>query len=157
MEGARPARASELPHVVTLARELRSELGRIRGGERWQRREARAEPLEAVFAELLERDDATVLAGTIDDTLVGYASVEIEELRDGTRLGRVDELYVEPDARGVGVGERLVDAAVAYCVENGCDGVDASALPGHREAKNFFESAGFTARALIMHRGLDAP
>ena len=34
-------------------------------------------------------------------------------------------------------------------------GVDATALPGDRLTKNFFESNGFTARLLIMHRRLD--
>ena len=34
-------------------------------------------------------------------------------------------------------------------------GVDATALPGHRQAKNFFERAGFTARLLVMHHAVD--
>ncbi len=155
MEGARPAQPAELATIAALARALRSELARIRGGDRWQRREARPEPLEDAYAALLARDDATVLAGTIDESLVGFATVEIEELADGTSLGHVDELYVEPEARGIGVGERLLGAALEFCAARGCDGVDARALPGDREAKNFFESAGFTARALIMHRRLE--
>jgi hypothetical protein len=31
-------------------------------------------------------------------------------------------------------------------------GIDAFALPGMRETKNFFEGSGFTARLLVMHR-----
>jgi hypothetical protein len=48
----------------------------------------------------------------------------------------------------------LVDALVEHCTVHGCVGVDATALPGHRAAKNFFETNGFTARALAMHRPL---
>jgi hypothetical protein len=33
--------------------------------------------------------------------------------------------------------------------------VDVIALPGHRATKNFFEEQGFTARAIVMHHGLD--
>jgi GNAT superfamily N-acetyltransferase len=76
-------------------------------------------------------------------------------LRDGSRLGVIEEIYVQPEARGVGVGELLVERSVAFCVEAGCSGVDAAALPGHRQAKNFFERAGFTARLLVMHRSCD--
>ena len=36
----------------------------------------------------------------------------------------------------------------------GCVGIDAFALPGHRAAKNFFEEQGFTARAIVMHHVL---
>jgi GNAT superfamily N-acetyltransferase len=64
----------------------------------------------------------------------------------------IEEIYVQPEARAVGVGELLVERLVAFCVEAGCSGVDAAALPGHRQAKNFFERAGFTARLLVMHR-----
>ena len=88
-----------------------------------------------------------MLVGTLDDHVVGYGIVQIELLRDGTRLGVIDEIYVEPEARAVGVGELLVERLVAFCVEAGCAGVDAAALPGDRQAKNFFERAGFTARS----------
>jgi hypothetical protein len=37
----------------------------------------------------------------------------------------------------------------------GCSGVDATALPGNRATKNFFEESGFTARLLVMHHRLD--
>jgi hypothetical protein len=33
--------------------------------------------------------------------------------------------------------------------------VDGIALPGDRQAKNFYESAGFKARMLTMHRRID--
>ena len=38
--------------------------------------------------------------------------------------------------------------------ERGCRWVDGTALPGDRGAKNFYESAGFKARLLTMHRDL---
>jgi GNAT superfamily N-acetyltransferase len=83
---------------------------------------------------------------------VAYGTAWIDHLRDGSRLGVIDEIYVETGARGVGVGETLVERLVAFCRHAGCSGIDATALPGHREAKNFFERAGFSARLLVMHR-----
>ena len=67
------------------------------------------------------------------------------------------ELFVEPPARSIGVGESMTDALLALAAERRCIGVDALALPGHRATKNFFEDQGFTARALTMHRPLDTP
>ena len=152
MEAARVAHDAELARVAELARELRQELLGRRGGALWVTREARPEPLDDAFAELSKRDDALVVVGTTEDLVVGYGIARWETLRDGTRLGVIDEIYVEVEARGVGVGELLIEHLYTFCVDAGCIGVDATALPGHRQAKNFFERAGFTARSLVMHR-----
>ena len=154
MESTRPATPAEVTRLVELAHAMRVELAEERGGPLWSTREARPEPLGEAFAALLERDDATVLVGTYDDVVVGFGTAHVESLRDGSRLGVIDEIYVEPEARAVGVGEALVDGLVGYCRGAGCAGVDATALPGDREAKNFFERAGFSARLLVMHKSL---
>lgn len=153
-EAVRPATEADLERLAGLAAEAVAEQRDARGGAVWSAREARPLPAEPSLARDLADGDSLVLAGTIDDVVVGYAVVRTDHLRDGTTLGIVTDIYVEPDARAVGVGEVLVDAAVAWCRERGCRGVDALALPGNRETKNFFESFGFTARALVVHRSL---
>ena len=155
MEGARAATRDDLARVADLARDLRAELRAQRGGTLWEVRDARPEPLSDALAVMLDRPDARLLVGTLDDHVVGYGYAEVETLRDGTRLGVIGEIYVEPEARAVGVGEMLVEQMVAFCDAAGCRGVDASALPGDRQAKNFFERAGFTARLLVMHHRSD--
>jgi ribosomal protein S18 acetylase RimI-like enzyme len=152
VENARAATGAELARVAELARDLRAELRASRGGVLWETREARPEPLDDAVVELSKRVDALVVVGTTEDAVVGYGIARWEVLRDGTRLGVIEEIYVEPEARAVGVGELLVEQLVAFCTEAGCVGVDATALPGDRQAKNFFERAGFTARSLVMHK-----
>lgn len=154
MEAARAATVSDLPTLAGLARSAVAELRPTRGGELWARREARAEPLDDGLAAALDDPTRAVLVGTIDDVVVGYAIVRREVLRDGGVLGAVDDLYVEPDARGVGVGEALMDEVLAWCRRNRCEGVDAVALPGNRATKNFFERFGLVARAIVVHRDL---
>jgi ribosomal protein S18 acetylase RimI-like enzyme len=155
LEGSRPATVDDLPRIVELSRLLRDELVPMKGGVLWSNREARAEPLNDAFAALLERDDALVVVGTVDDTVIGFGVVTLERLRSGETLGVISDLFVEPGARAVGVGEAMAGDLMAYCVAHGCTGIDALALPGHRAAKNFFEESGFTARAIVMHRPLD--
>jgi GNAT superfamily N-acetyltransferase len=154
LENARAAGAADIATIVELARGLRAELREMRGGALWEVHEAQAEPLDAALHALLDRSDALVVVGTIDEAIVGYGIVMIEVLRDGTSLGIIRELFVELDARAVGVGEAIAEQLVTYCRERHCIGIDAFALPGHREAKNFFERSGFTARELTMHRRL---
>lgn len=154
MEACRPATPGDVATIATLARDMLAELIALRGGPLLAVREARPEPLEAAYTDLLAREDARVVVGTIDEVVVGFGVIEVEHLRSGDRLGVITDLYVEPDARAVGVGEAIIDALVAFCRSRGCLGVDARALPGHRATKNFFEARGFTARALVMHHRL---
>ena len=154
MEAARPATAADIDRLVALALELRGELRVMRGGALWEVRESRVRPVAEQFGELLARDDTIVLAGTIDDVVVGYGTLELETLEDGSRLALIGDLFVEPEARAVGVGEAIATELVARANAAGCIGIDALALPGHRATKNFFERAGFTARALVMHKPL---
>ena len=157
MEGSRPATSQDAVAIVGLARALRDELTAMRGGALWVDREGRGEPLEAAFAEWLAKPEWLVVSGCIDDVVVGYGVVEVETLRSGSRLGVIHELFVEVEARSVGVGEAMAGALVAFCRDAHCAGIDARALPGHRAAKNFFEEQRFTARAIVMHQDLDDP
>ncbi len=154
MENARAATPADIPRIVELAHALRSELRDMRGGGLWETREARLRPDPDSIGSFLTRADAYVSVGTIDDVVIGYGTVDVEALEDGTRLGVIGDLFVEDGARAVGVGEAIALALVAFCTDAGCVGVDAFALPGHRTAKNFFERSGFTARALLMHKRL---
>jgi ribosomal protein S18 acetylase RimI-like enzyme len=155
MEGSRPATAEDLPRIAELAELAREELVPMKGGALWSAREAIAEPFEDAYGALIDRDDALVVVGTVDEMIVGFGVVALERLRTGETLGVISDIFVEPGARAVGVGEAMADDLVAFCATRGCTGIDALALPGHRTTKNFFEGSGFTARALVMHRALD--
>jgi ribosomal protein S18 acetylase RimI-like enzyme len=154
IEAVRPAAADDVERLAALAAAAVAEQADGRGGAIWSVREARALPAGPSFEEALDAPQGTVLCGTLDDVVVGYAVVEVEELRNGERLGVLGDLYVEPEAREVGVGELLADEVVAWCQARGCVGIDSLVLPGNRSSKNFFEMLGFTARAIVVHRSL---
>jgi GNAT superfamily N-acetyltransferase len=149
---AREAVAADLAVVAELWRSAVTEIASARGGRILGLEHHVAEPIEESLARVARRPDAAVIVGTLDDVVVGAATVEVDDLVDGARIGRIGLLYVEPEARGVGVGEALMAEVVAWCGRNECAGIDALALPGMRETKNFFERSGFTARLLVMHR-----
>ena len=152
MDGCRPATEADLPRLDELARAVIAELAPTRGGAVWKAREARAEPLAENLGPLLGDPDHRVLVGTIDGVVMGYAVGRLERLADGTTLGVIDDIFVEEGARGIGIGEGMINDLIAWCEKAGCIGIDAMALPGHRLTKNFFEESGFSARQLVMHR-----
>lgn len=152
---ARPAITADLPIVAGLAEEAIAELTPNRGGSVWSRHSARAVPTEASVAADVADRFAHVVVGTIDGTIVGYGVVRVEVLADGGRLGVIHDLFTLAGARGVGVGEDMMNALIDWCRADGCFGVDSLALPGDRHTKNFFESFGLVARAIVVHRNLE--
>jgi GNAT superfamily N-acetyltransferase len=152
MEGVRPATAADLDRIVELYAELRLEFGGYRG--RWYELEAWPEPAEAALAAAITDPETLVLVGTIDGYPIGYMVAGIADAlpqAGGERVGRIHDLFVEPQAREVGVGEALLSEAIDWYRGRGVRCADIMVLPGHRAAKNFCEENGFVARAIVMH------
>ena len=153
-ETARPATTADLAVLEELATAAIAEQVDSRGGWLWSRRETRGEPFAEAFRQALENPRQGIWMGEIDGAAIGYCVAGIDTLRTGEVLGVISDLYVAPAAREVSVGEKLIAEALAWCEQHDCVGVDALALPGNRSTKNFFESFGFKARLLTVHRPL---
>ena len=153
-EACRPASAADLPRLVELVALAVEQQRGQKGGEVWARTAGRRVPFEpAIEASLADRN-ALVLVGELDGVALGYAVAHLEHLEDGGLLGVLTDLYVEPGGRELGLGEALMDGVVGWCRDAGCFGIDSLALPGDRGTKNFFETFGLVARAIVVHRSL---
>lgn len=146
---ARPAAAGDAAALAALAAAAREALATQRGGPLLLARE-----LRGLDPSSLDDPERLVVVGTVDDVPMGYAAVVVEEL-EGGRLAVIEALFVEPEAREVGVGEAMMDLVLHWAAGHGVIGLDALALPGDRATKNFFESFGLTARAIVVHRALN--
>lgn len=152
MEHARKADATELGFIAGLWAEAVSELDGQRGGFLLAGSLTRPD-LDAALKEAQSDPERLIVLGLLDGAGVGFASA----VRDRDRrepVAAIEVIYVQPDARQVGVAEAMVGAVMRWADERGCVGVDAPALPGNRSAKAFFEDNGFTARLLVMHHPL---
>ena len=133
------------------------ELQSQRGGPLFARREsglvAKALLRPGGLDGLLASPRRRVVVGTIDGAVVGLAVAHLDDVGEAA-LGVVDGCYVEPGARGVGVGRALVEALLAWFSSVACRGVDVPTLPGDRRTKNFLEAAGFKGRLITMHKPL---
>ncbi len=157
MEAVRPARRDDAGRCAELCSQALRDVNEQRGGPLFTRQEtglvAKALLRPGGLARLLADPSRRVLVGTVDDVVVGIATGRAEAVGEAS-VGRIDACYVEPEARGVGVGRALLDVLVGWLGAAGCRGVDATALPGDRLTKNFLEAAGFKARLITMHRPL---
>ncbi len=150
----RVAEADDVALLVALTRDaIRNHEG-IRGAEMFAVREARAEPLVDSLALTIAGPQSRAWICGIDQVDLGFAIAHTEPLRNEVIHAIIDEIYVDPGARAVGLGEMLMEAVIEWAKSQNASSIDAIALPGDRETKNFFEMSGFTARLLIMHSRL---
>jgi GNAT superfamily N-acetyltransferase len=155
-EGARLGSEGDLVDIDWILEIVLAEQASMRGGELFGRREV-VNLSEDIRRALADRQGTTsVVVGTYDDVVLGVALVEIEQLVDGGLLGRLGALAVHPEARKAGIGEAMMQHVLEQLRSAGCLGVDATALPGDRHTKNFFESFGLKARMLTVHLSLSA-
>lgn len=144
---ARLATAEDLTHVVALANAARTESETERGGhllfDLTHASVGRVERYEAIMSNA----DQIAVAGCVGDAVVGYATARTER-GTGELICVLDELFVHPNARTVGVGATLLAATQDWAAEQGCTYVESQVLPGNRAAKNFFERVGMVTRAM---------
>jgi GNAT superfamily N-acetyltransferase len=157
VEAVRKAEPADAHDLVALSSECVLGLADQRGGPLLiAHRPELAGAFETdAFAARLADPTRLTLVGTIDQVVMGMALGRIETLRDGDRLGQLDGYYVDPGARSVGLGHLLIDSMMSWFEAERCIGADGIVLPGDRDGKNFFESAGFKARLLVMHRAIE--
>lgn len=154
IEAIRQANAEDLAHLADLAKTAVDEQTPDRGGFIWSQREAIEIPAGPTLSAAIDDPESLVLVGTIDEEIVGYARAHLEALRNKETIAVITDIFVIEGAREVGVGELMIEALVSWAGEKGCRGLDAIVLPGNRQTKNFFETAHFTARAIIVHHSL---
>jgi ribosomal protein S18 acetylase RimI-like enzyme len=127
--------------------EVAPELGPVRDDEdTWARRRAH-------YERQLARPGAFVLVARTGGRAVGYALVTIEDASptwsepDG--WAEIDSLSVLPEARGDGIGDRLVERVQA---EAGDMELRLFAVTGNPGALRFYERKGFETFLVVMRR-----
>ena len=140
----RHARLEDVEQLRMLEREARAALVGQRGGDRW---------LET-HAPRGDRWDDAVAAGGVEVAVIGDVVAGYLVSHHAQEIAYIDEVYVTPDARGVGFGDALLEAAMVAGRNARCKVIEGEALPGDRETKNLYERAAITARLLVVSKAL---
>ncbi|MDA8357463.1 MAG: GNAT family N-acetyltransferase [Actinomycetota bacterium] len=170
MESVRPAEPADLARCAELIAAARTHARSRRGGDLAEAfglghatcsnnsaatDRSDVDPWDSVLGWQDGDPDRSLFAGIFDGVVVGLAAGRVTTSRAARRLGQIAVCYVEPGARGVGVGTLLVEELLAWFRSRGCTHVDGLALPGDRETKQLYEEAGFKARLVVLNRQLD--
>ncbi|HUI27805.1 MAG TPA: GNAT family N-acetyltransferase [Candidatus Kryptonia bacterium] len=103
----------------------------------------------------LADEDVAVFVAERDGTIIGYVYAGVEprswkELRDAA--GFIHDVVVDPDARGTGIGTRLIETAAAWLVTRGVPRVMLWTAEKNQDAQRLFEQLGFRRTMVEMTR-----
>ena len=125
-----------------------------------------ADELRPVLQALLEDGDRTLVLGAYHEGLPGFQHGKMvgvlmmhvhSSLSDLGEVGWIEELYVRPDYRRKGLGEQLLDQALAWADSRGIRGVDLEIGEGHEQAaaEHLYAKHAFRSVARSrLHRSL---
>jgi ribosomal protein S18 acetylase RimI-like enzyme len=100
------------------------------------------------LAAQIESEDAFLLIAVEDDDVAGFVQTEL--VSNETVEGRILWLHVHPEARGTGLGSRLLVRAKEELLDRGAERISGVVLEGNELGTAFYEGHGFT-RAGTRH------
>ncbi len=98
------------------------------------------------LADLAASSHSFLFVAETGDRTVGFIS---GELREGSPAFRsktwasVDDVFVEPDHRNLGVGRALLESVEAWAKERGAHGISLQVAAANKRGRKFYEELGF--------------
>ncbi len=120
----------------------------------WEYADGLDEPVEESIRAMISANDRILYVAQESGAIVGFLEASVEGLlrqAGGEKVGVIRMIFTLDGARGVGIGDAMLERALTDFRARGIKLFDARVSPGHRHAKNFFEAHGFKARLIVMH------
>lgn len=95
----------------------------------------------APFLDNLDRSRDRLWIAQRDDAAIGCIAIQHDADRPG--WGKLRWFFVEKEARGLGVGRRLMTVALAFARRAGYDGIQLWTVDDLDAARRVYEAAGF--------------
>lgn len=105
------------------------------------------EQLESIVAS----DSSCILLAKVDGMIVGSLTLVTFHIPTGIRAW-IEDVVVDADARGKGVGEALNVFAIAEAQRQGALTVDLTSRPSREAANRLYQRIGFKARDTNVYR-----
>ena len=110
---------------------------------------------EAALRRLLADETRPILAGIVDDKMVGYAFCILQQSKDDPVLCDrktlyIDDLCVDEAIRGGGVAQAIYQGVLDYARSIHCDAVTLNVWCGNDRAMRFYEKCGLKPQKIGM-------
>ncbi len=108
-------------------------------------------PTAEQLVEILGHDASTVLLAKDGDTIVGSMTLIVFPIPTGIRAW-IEDVVVDEQARGKGVGEALNQRAMEIAMKAGAKTIDLTSRPSREAANRLYQRLGFKARDTNIYR-----
>ncbi|MEO8364493.1 MAG: GNAT family N-acetyltransferase, partial [Ilumatobacteraceae bacterium] len=102
-------------------------------------------PSRTQLEEIVSSPATALIIARVDKRIVGALTLALFRLPTGLRAW-IEDVVVDVDARGAGIGEALNRAALAEAKRRGAITVDLTSRPSRVEANRLYQRLGFVAR-----------
>ncbi len=152
-ETARLADLGDEQYFADLFTAARIETSSSKGFELWNQLESVGNTPGITFKEFTASTQKAIVIGEYDNYPLGYMLIELLTIDDKFATN-IHEVFVDADAREVGIGEVIMDFAIDWSRANGSALIMGRTFPGDRATKNFFERFRITARLIEVSKDL---
>ena len=96
----------------------------------------------------------TVIVAEVGDRIAGFASLRVTDSLDPAPYAELTDLFVETEARRLGVASRFVKYVEGIARERGASHLVVLTGQKNTEAQAFYRSAGYEEYAVAMRKSL---
>lgn len=133
--------AEDFDGIVTLLRQL------------WPDKPLDLISIRSVYDRSLASDRQVYLCAVCDRQVVGFGSLTIKSnLWSEAFVGYVDEMVVDGEHRGRGIGTQILDHLISWARERGCNRFELDSAFHRMDAHAFYERCGFQSRAYLYSK-----
>lgn len=110
---------------------------------------------EKYFKTLIE--DAYVIVAILNDKIVGYLAGSINEKGsyEEIQYGEVNNMFINSEYRGYGIGKLLINDFKKYCISNGIKDLIVTASAKNINAIEFYRKNGFKDFNIILTMNIE--
>ena len=108
-------------------------------------------PTASELTDLVSSDASTLFIARVNGQIVGSLTLAMLRIPTGIRAW-IEDVVVDSNARGHGVGEALNMAALEYAKKNGAITVELTSRPSREAANRLYQRIGFKARETNVYR-----
>ena len=117
----------------------------------WPNKPLDTQSLQLVYDLALSSKNQVYLCAVEENKVVGFGSLTIKNnLWQEGNLGHIDELVVDSNSRGKGIGRQLLSQLIILAKEMKCRRIELDTAFHRKEAHRFYEQQGFENRAYLF-------
>lgn len=108
-------------------------------------------PSQAFMEDLIKSENTHLFFAEQEDKVLGMLTVCTYIIPTGSRAW-IEDVVVDSDARGLGIGKQLTQNAIDFCKANGLGSINLTSRPSRQAANLLYQKLGFKKRETNVYK-----